>query len=119
MCANYRLTTVGCVGVEHPTDQPLQRLPARRVNAVADRHAFDGAAHQPRFFQCFQVLTDGRLRQAQLLHQIAVDAGVRPQQVLNDRYPCRVRQCLRQLRHLVLLRREEVRFRYSHNYIAM
>jgi hypothetical protein len=81
----------------------LVMSPGLRVQAITAAGPFNRTPDKPCRFQFFQVLGNGGLRQTQFVHQVAADAGIRFDQVLDDGDPGRVGKGFHHLRQPVLL----------------
>jgi hypothetical protein len=69
-------------------------FPDLGVYAVTNAGSFYGSLDEAGVFQFFEVLADGSLGKAQFFHQVAADAGLGFDQVLDDGDPRRVGQRL-------------------------
>ena len=96
--------------VKHLIEQPFDLRPPHRVNAVANRNAFNSAFDNAHVFELPQVLANGGLRQAQLSHQVAIDAGIGAKQMVDDGNPGWVSESFRYLGQVVLLGCKEISF---------
>src|ERR1700754_185416 len=99
------------VGGKQGADLFLVHGPCLRLDAVANTGALDGSLDQACGLQFLQVLGYGRLCQAQDPDQIAIDAGVGLDQVLDDGNAGGVRQGLHHGSQLILLVGKYFRFR--------
>jgi hypothetical protein len=91
-------------------------VPYDRVYAVAYAGTLYGALYKAGILELFKVLRNGSLCQAQLLYQIATDAGICPEQLLQDGYTRRVCNGFCHCRHFILCFAKQVCFRNSHIY---
>lgn len=65
-------------------DESLEAPQRARFDAIADLLAVDVSPNHARFFEYFEVLRDGRLRQWQLIDDVAADTRVLADQNAND-----------------------------------
>lgn len=88
-------------GSEAPDEGP-QASKRLRLDAVADPRPIHFTVDEARLFQNLEVLGDRRLRQRQLVDDIATDAGVLADQDANDLHARRVPEGLRQRGELLV-----------------
>jgi len=81
-------------------------FPGLRVYTITNIGAIYGAGDQTGFFQLFQVLGSGGLRQAQLLYYVPAYAAVHFYQVLENGNTCGVGQRFCHQGYFILLFRE-------------
>src|SRR5450759_1612684 len=89
MVISFRLSTMDDIlnirkRPSQAADKSLEAPKRERLDAVADPRPVDFAAEEPGFFEDLEVLRDGRLRQRQLVHDGAADAGVLADQDAQD-----------------------------------
>jgi hypothetical protein len=72
------------------------------IDAIAYAGTIDASLDKPGRLQFFQMLADGGLRQAQFLYQVAINAGIHFNQVLNNGDPRRMGEGLHHGSQLIL-----------------
>ena len=72
------------------------------IDTVTDAGPFDLAFDQSYSLQFGEVLRHGRLRQRQLIDDVAADTDILFRQEIQDRYPGRMGQRLRQVYRLAM-----------------
>jgi hypothetical protein len=92
----------------------FEGLPCFGVNAITNGGAFHGALDKAGSLQLTQVLRDGSLRQPELFYQVAADAGIGLNDMLQDGDPGRVRHGLQHCGQLVLVIGEYFGFGDAH-----
>src|SRR5512146_426756 len=83
-------------------DERLQPAHGAGLHAVADARAVDLAPDQAGILQHLQVLRDGGLREGQLVHDVAADAGFATHQQPHDLDARRVTEGLRENREILV-----------------
>lgn len=104
----------GGIAVEEAIQQYLNLLPAVWIDAVADGGAFYLSLYDADGFEFAQVLGYRRLCKSNFVHDGTGDAGMAGYQILQYGDACRMRQCFAEGGQLILGRREEVGFGYTH-----
>jgi hypothetical protein len=90
------------IGCEKGAEFFMVLRPGLGFDTVTYAGAFDGSLDETGVFEFFQVLGDGGLGQAEFFHKVAVDAGIAPDQVLDDGDPGGMGEGLHHAGQLVL-----------------
>jgi len=86
------------------SDEGLEAPEDVRLHAVADARTIDLAADEPSALEDLQVLRHRRLRERELVHDVATDAGVAAHEKPQDLDPGRVADGLAKDRQLTIRR---------------
>ena len=105
--------------VEKRLDGFAEALQFGPVEAVAGARPFDLAGHEPGGLERLQMLRDRRLRQRQLVDDLAANAGVARSQYLEDSQTSRMGDGLGPGRQLHFVCLERVVFCSSHGLIVL
>jgi hypothetical protein len=92
----------------------LVLCPGLGVDAIAHAGAFDSTLNQTGVLQLFEMLRDGGLGEAELVHQLPANAGIGLDQGLDDGDAGRVGEGLHHARELVLFVGEYFGFGQAH-----
>jgi len=107
---------LGEVLIEKAGQQGFHATPVPGVDAVADAGAVYRSFDEAQLPELFQMLRDGGLRQTNLVHDLPANAGVGPEQVLQDRHPRGMTEGLGETGDLILLVGEAIVLYGSHDY---